>query len=53
MKVSPVFARAGLSLGQLRVTTALSGCVNVRYDDEHADRSTRMYLVAQHGGGSL
>ncbi len=24
----------------------VAGCVNVRYDDEHADRNTRNYLIA-------
>ena len=41
------FARTRLSLGLCCIAAALSGCVNVRYDDEHADRNTRMYLVAQ------
>ncbi len=46
MKSSPVFVRARLVLGLALAGTALSGCVNVRYDDDHADRNTRMYAVA-------
>lgn len=33
-------------LGLLVIGSLLTGCVNVRYDDEHADRSTRLFRVA-------
>ncbi len=46
MKSSSVFVRARLLLGLAFAGAALSGCVNVRYDDEHADRNSRMYAVA-------
>jgi len=46
MKSSPVFVRARLVLGLAVASLSLSGCVNVRYDDQHADRNSRMYAVA-------
>ena len=47
MKMSSITLRARLCLALLCAAPMLSGCVNVRYDDDHADRGTRMYLVAQ------
>ena len=47
MKLSSITLRARLCLALLCAAPMLSGCVNVRYDDDHADRGTRMYLVAQ------
>ena len=35
-----------LRVGLLVIGSLLTGCVNVRYDDEHADRSTRLFRVA-------
>lgn len=43
---SPILARARLLLGVAVASLSLAGCVNVRYDDQHADLNSRMYAVA-------
>lgn len=41
-----VLARARLLLGLAAASFSLSGCVNVRYDEQHADLNSRMYMVS-------
>lgn len=46
MKIPPTMFRSFRVACAVGFAITLSGCVNVRYDDEHADRSTRLYRMA-------
>lgn len=47
MRKSPPLACARVGLVLAAAAIVVSGCANIRYDDEHANRNTRMYFVAQ------
>ncbi len=46
MRKSPPLARVRAGLVLAAAAIVVSGCANIRYDDQHADRSTRNYLIA-------